>query len=33
MSLQLPGYILSYVPISFEAIFIKAQWKPIAHKG
>ena len=31
--LSFPIYILSYVPISFQAIFAKAQWKPIAHKG
>ncbi|MBT1180661.1 glycosyltransferase family 2 protein [Bifidobacterium sp. CP2] len=31
--LAFPIYILSYVPISFQAIFSKAQWKPIAHKG
>ena len=26
--LSFPIYILSYVPISFQAIFAKAQWKP-----
>lgn len=31
--LAFPIYMLSYVPISFQAIFSKAQWKPIAHKG
>ena len=31
--LSLPIYKLSYVPISFQAIFSKAQWKPIEHKG
>ncbi|MBT1172482.1 glycosyltransferase family 2 protein [Bifidobacterium sp. MA2] len=31
--LSFPIYMLSYVPISFQAIFSKAQWKPIAHKG
>ena len=31
--LSFPIYMLSYVPISFQAIFAKAQWKPIAHKG
>lgn len=32
-ALSFPIYILSYVPISFQAIFLKAQWKPIEHKG
>lgn len=31
--LSFPMYMLSYVPISFQAIFSKAQWKPIEHKG
>ncbi|RSX51786.1 N-acetylglucosaminyltransferase [Bifidobacterium goeldii] len=31
--LSFPIYMLSYVPISFQAIFSKAQWKPIVHKG
>lgn len=31
--LSFPIYMLSYVPISFQAIFSKAQWKPITHKG
>ncbi|RBP97383.1 N-acetylglucosaminyltransferase [Bifidobacterium aemilianum] len=31
--LSFPIYILSYVPISFQAIFSKVQWKPIEHKG
>lgn len=31
--LSFPIYMLSYVPISFQAIFAKAQWKPISHKG
>ena len=31
--LSFPIYLLSYVPISFQAIFSKAQWKPIVHKG
>ena len=31
--LSFPIYMLSYVPISFQAIFAKAQWKPIVHKG
>ena len=26
-------HMLSYMPISFQAIFSKAQWKPIVHKG
>lgn len=32
-ALSFPIYMLSYVPISFQAIFSKAQWKPIVHKG
>lgn len=32
-TLSFPIYLLSYVPISFQAIFAKAQWKPIVHKG
>ena len=31
--LAFPIYMLSYVPISFQAIFSKVQWKPIEHKG
>ncbi|MBM6699949.1 glycosyltransferase family 2 protein [Bifidobacterium pullorum subsp. saeculare] len=31
--LSFPIYLLSYVPISFQAMFSKAQWKPIVHKG
>ena len=31
--LSFPVYMFSYVPISFQAIFSKAQWKPIEHKG
>ena len=31
--LSFPIYMLSYVPISFQAIFSKAEWKPIVHKG
>lgn len=31
--LSFPIYMLSYVPISFMAIFSKAEWKPIVHKG
>ncbi|WEV72016.1 glycosyltransferase family 2 protein [Bifidobacterium sp. ESL0790] len=31
--LSFPIYMASYIPISFQAIFSKAQWKPIAHKG
>ena len=28
-----PLYMASYIPISFAAIFSKAQWKPIHHAG
>ncbi|WEV68937.1 glycosyltransferase [Bifidobacterium sp. ESL0775] len=31
--LSFPIYMASYIPISFQAIFSKAQWKPIEHKG
>ena len=31
--LSFPVYMLSYVPISFVAIFSKPEWKPIAHQG
>ena len=31
--LSFPVYMLSYIPISFVAIFSKPQWKPIAHEG
>lgn len=31
--LSFPIYMLSYVPISFQAVFSKAEWKPIVHKG
>lgn len=31
--LSFPIYMFSYVPISFQAIFSKAQWKPIVHSG
>lgn len=31
--LSFPIYILSYIPISFQAVFSKPQWKPIEHKG
>lgn len=31
--LTFPFYMLSYVPISFQAIFSKPEWKPIVHKG
>ncbi|MBW3083426.1 glycosyltransferase family 2 protein [Bifidobacterium phasiani] len=31
--LSFPIYMLSYIPISFQAIFSKAEWKPIVHKG
>ncbi|KFI46982.1 Glycosyltransferase, catalytic subunit of cellulose synthase and poly-beta-1,6-N-acetylglucosamine synthase [Bifidobacterium bohemicum] len=31
--LSFPIYMASYIPISFQAIFSKAQWKPIQHHG
>jgi 1,2-diacylglycerol 3-beta-glucosyltransferase len=31
--LSFPIYMASYIPISFQAIFSKAQWKPIQHRG
>ena len=31
--LSFPIYMFSYVPISFQAVFSKAQWKPIEHRG
>lgn len=31
--LSFPVYVLSYIPISFQAIFSKPEWKPIVHKG
>lgn len=31
--LSFPIYMFSYVPISFQAIFSKAEWKPITHRG
>ncbi|MDN6208858.1 glycosyltransferase family 2 protein [Bifidobacterium crudilactis] len=31
--LSFPIYMLSYIPISFMAIFSKPEWKPIQHKG
>mgnify|MGYP001264451746 FL=1 len=31
--LSFPIYMFSYVPISFQAIFSKAEWKPIQHRG
>lgn len=31
--LSFPVYMLSYIPISFAAIFSKSQWKPIEHQG
>jgi hypothetical protein len=31
--LSFPIYMFSYVPISFQAVFSKAEWKPIAHRG
>ncbi|MDR3128258.1 MAG: glycosyltransferase family 2 protein [Bifidobacteriaceae bacterium] len=32
-SLTFPIYVMSYIPISFQAIFSKPQWKPIIHTG
>ncbi|MDR2748883.1 MAG: glycosyltransferase [Bifidobacteriaceae bacterium] len=32
-SLTFPIYVMSYIPISFQAIFSKPQWKPIVHTG
>lgn len=29
--LSFPIYVLSYIPISFQALFAKSQWKPIVH--
>ncbi|MFT9397942.1 MAG: glycosyltransferase family 2 protein [Bifidobacterium psychraerophilum] len=31
--LSFPIYMLSYIPISFMAIFSKPEWKPIQHRG
>lgn len=31
--LSFPVYMLSYIPISFAAIFSRSQWKPIQHQG
>ncbi|MDO4913696.1 MAG: glycosyltransferase [Bifidobacteriaceae bacterium] len=31
--LSFPIYMISYIPISFQAIFAKSDWKPIEHKG
>lgn len=31
--LSFPIYMASYIPISFQAVFSRAQWKPIEHKG
>lgn len=31
--LTFPIFILSYIPISFVALFSKVEWKPIEHKG
>ena len=31
--LSFPFYMLSYVPISFQAMFSKPEWKPIEHRG
>lgn len=32
-ALSFPIFMLSYVPISFQAVFSKSEWKPIVHKG
>ncbi|MBQ1374364.1 MAG: glycosyltransferase family 2 protein [Aeriscardovia sp.] len=29
--LSFPIYVLSYIPISFQSLFAKSQWKPIVH--
>ena len=29
--ISFPIYVLSYIPISFQAIFSKVEWKPIVH--
>ena len=31
--LSFPIYRFRYVPISFQAMFAKSEWKPIEHKG
>jgi cellulose synthase/poly-beta-1,6-N-acetylglucosamine synthase-like glycosyltransferase len=31
--LSFPIYMFSYVPISFQAMFSRAEWKPIVHHG
>ncbi|PLS30431.1 N-acetylglucosaminyltransferase [Bifidobacterium margollesii] len=31
--LSFPVYLLSYIPISFQAMFSKPGWKPIEHRG
>ncbi|MBW3088406.1 glycosyltransferase family 2 protein [Bifidobacterium sp. 82T24] len=31
--LSFPIYLLSYIPISFQAMFSKPGWKPIEHRG
>ena len=32
-ALSFPIFMLSYVPIAFQAIFSKSEWKPIQHTG
>ncbi|MDR3152536.1 MAG: glycosyltransferase [Bifidobacteriaceae bacterium] len=32
-SFTFPIYVLSYIPISFQAIFSRPEWKPIIHTG
>ncbi|MFU0469166.1 glycosyltransferase family 2 protein [Gardnerella vaginalis] len=32
-ALSFPIFMLSYVPISFQAVFSKSEWKPIHHTG
>ena len=31
--LSFPIFMLSYVPIAFQAVFSKSEWKPIHHTG
>ena len=32
-ALSFPIFMLSYVPIAFQAVFSKSEWKPIQHTG
>ncbi|RFT29738.1 N-acetylglucosaminyltransferase, partial [Gardnerella vaginalis] len=32
-ALSFPIFMLSYVPIAFQAVFSKSEWKPIHHTG